>query len=154
MYPYILALHSLIRWFVLGSVVFAIYRSYRGWLGGSAYSKFDNRVRHWSATIAHIQLVLGVWLYLVSPITQYFLHNFKDAVHEREIRFFGIEHSVMMILGIVVITIASVISKRQSTDKGKYKTLALGYTLGLLIILTSVPWPFSPLVSRPVLRFL
>lgn len=154
MYPYLLALHSVFRWLVLLSLFFAIYRSYRGWMTGAAYSKFDNGVRHWSATIAHVQLVLGICLYFVSPLVDYFLHHFKEAVHEREIRFFGMEHSLMMILGIIVITIASMVSKRQPTDTKKFRALALGYTLALLIILSSVPWPFSPLVSRPWLRMI
>jgi hypothetical protein len=87
-------------------------------------------------------------------VIDYFLHHYKEAVHEREIRFFGMEHSSMMILGIIVITISSILAKRQTNDKVKFKTLAIGYTLALLIILSSVPWPFSPLVSRPYLRML
>ena len=154
MYPYLLALHSVFRWLVLLSLLFAIYRSYRGWLGGAVYSKFDNAVRHWSATIAHVQLILGLCLYFVSPLVDYFLHHFKEAVHEREIRFFGMEHSLMMLLGVIIITIASMVSKRQSTDMKKFRVLAIGYTLALLVILSSVPWPFSPLVSRPWLRMI
>jgi hypothetical protein len=154
MYVVILALHSFTRWLVLVSLVYAIYRSYRGWLGSKEYSFFDNGVRHWSATIAHVQLILGLWLYFISPVIDYFLHHYKEAVHEREIRFFGMEHSSMMILGIIVITISSILAKRQTNDKVKFKTLAIGYTLALLIILSSVPWPFSPLVSRPYLRML
>lgn len=154
MYNTVLAIHSLVRWFVLASLLFAIYRSYRGWLTGKTYSGFDNGVRHWSATIAHVQLVLGVWLYFISPITYYFLHHFNEAIHQRQIRFFGMEHSSMMLSGIIVITISSILSKRQPTDKGKFKTQAVGYSIALLIILSSVPWPFSPLVSRPWLRAL
>jgi hypothetical protein len=154
MYPYLLALHSVFRWMVLLSLLFAIYRSYRGWMSAAVYSDFDNGVRHWSATIAHVQLILGIILYFISPLVDYFLHHFKEAVHEREIRFFGMEHSLMMILSIIVITIASMISKRQSTDAKKFRALAIGYTLALLIIVTSVPWPFSPLVSRPWFRML
>jgi len=154
MYAVILALHSLTRWLVLLSLIYVIYRSYKGWASDKEYSSFDNGVRHWSATIAHIQLILGLWLYFISPVTSYFLHHYKVAVHEREIRFFGMEHSSMMILGIIVITISSILAKRQRTDKGKFKTLAIGYTLALFIILSSVPWPFSPLVSRPYLRLL
>lgn len=154
MYTAVLAIHSLVRWLVLGGLLFAIYRSYRGWLGNRPYSAFDNGVRHWSATIAHLQLVLGLWLYFISPITDYFLHHFTESVHQRELRFFGMEHSSMMLLGIIVVTVSSILAKRRSTDTAKFKTLAIGYSLALLIILSSVPWPFSPLVSRPWLRWL
>ena len=154
MYAIILATHSIFRWLVLISLLYAIYRSYSGWLGSKEYSPDDNLVRHWSATIAHIQLILGLSLYFVSPLIKYFLQNFHQAVHDREIRFFGMEHSIMMILGIIIITIASMMSKRQKTDTQKYKVLAIGYTIALLIILSSVPWPFSPMVSRPYFRLL
>ncbi len=152
MYAIILAIHSLVRWFVIAGIIYALYRSYMGWLAGKKYSAFDNRIRHWSATLAHIQLVLGLWLYFISPVTNYFLQHFDEAVHQRQLRFFGMEHSVMMLLGIIVITISSLLAKQQNSDSAKFKVLALGYTFALLIISSSVPWPFSPLVSRPWLR--
>jgi len=88
MYPNLLALHSLVRWLVLTSLLFAIFRAYYGWLSRKQFSSFDNAVRHWTATIAHIQLFLGIWLYFISPIVAYFLHHFSTAIHERAIRFF------------------------------------------------------------------
>lgn len=152
MYATLLALHSLTRWLVLTSLLFAIFRAYRGWLLNKPYLKFDNSVRHITATIAHIQLVLGVWLYFISPIVNYFLHNFSTAVHERAIRFFGMEHITMMLIAITLITIGSAKAKRKSTGKEKFKTMAIWLTIALLIILSSIPWSFSPLISRPNFR--
>ena len=152
MYSTLLALHSLVRWFVLASLLFAIFRAFNGWFSGRNFSRVDNSIRHWTATIAHIQLAFGLVLYFISPIVNYFLHNFNDAVHRREIRFFGMEHSLMMITAIVVITIGSARAKRQQTDREKFKTMALWFGAGLLIILSSVPWAFSPLTSRPYFR--
>lgn len=152
MYPTILAVHSLFRWLVLASLVFAIYRGYRGWRTGLIFSRSDDGVRHRTATIAHVQLILGLWLYSVSPIVDYFFKNYKEAVHERQIRFFGMEHSIVMILSVVVITIGSMRAKRASTDQNKFKIMAIWYALALFLILTSIPWAFSPLVSRPWFR--
>ncbi|WP_134091156.1 hypothetical protein [Olivibacter sp. XZL3] len=152
MYSTLLSLHSLTRWFVLASLLFALFRAYSGWLSKRHFSKSDNAVRHWTATIAHIQLILGLWLYFVSPIIDYFLHYFKDAVHQREIRFFGMEHSLMMLIAIVVISIGSAKAKRKETAIEKFKTMAIWFTIGLLIILSSIPWAFSPLTSRPYFR--
>ncbi len=152
MYPTALALHSLVRWLVLTSLFFSIFRAYNGWLSKKSFSRFDDSVRHWTATIAHIQLVFGLWLYFISPVTDYFLHNYKDAVHQREIRFFGMEHSFMMITAILIITIGSAKAKRKQTDKEKFKTMAIWFTIALLIILANIPWPFSPLTSRPYFR--
>lgn len=152
MYQIILALHSLTRWFVLASLVFAIVKAYKGWISKKTFTKSDNAIRHWTATIAHIQLLLGLCLYFISPLVNYFLHNYKVAVHQREIRFFGMEHSIMMMTGIIVITIGSAKAKRKLADKDKFKTMATWFTVGLLIIVTSIPWGFSPLVGRPYFR--
>ncbi|WP_461451615.1 hypothetical protein [Mucilaginibacter sp.] len=134
------------------SLLFAIYRGYRGWLLKKSFTKFDNSVRHITATIAHVQLIIGLWLYFISPIVAYFLYDFKDAVHNRQSRFFGMEHVTMMLIGITLITIGSYKTKRKTTDLEKFKTMAIWYTIALLVILSSVPWSFSPLVSRPLFR--
>ena len=152
MYATILALHSLVRWLVLISLLFALYQAYRGWLTGKSYSRFDNSVRYWTVFIAHTQLVLGLWLYFISPIIRYFLNNFKDAVHTREIRFFGMEHIIMMLTAMALITIGSAKAKRKQSDTEKHRTVAVWFTIGLLLILVAIPWKFSPLVSRPYLR--
>ena len=152
MYPIILTLHSWVRWLVLASLLYALYRGYRGWLAHQPFSTRDDRVRHWTATVAHIQLMLGLWLYWISPITDYFLAHFRDAVQQREIRFFGMEHSSMMLLAVVLITIGSMRAKRAQTDGQKFKMMTLWFTIGLLVILSSIPWTFSPLVSRPWFR--
>lgn len=152
MYLILLPLHSLVRWLVLLSLVFAIYRSYRGWLGQKTYTEFDERTRMITTTIAHIQLVIGLWLYFISPIVNYFLHNFKEGVHERLIRFFGMEHITMMLIAITIITIGAAKAKRKTTDIEKFKTIAVWFTISLLIIFFSIPWSFSPLTSRPLFR--
>ncbi|SKB41644.1 hypothetical protein [Daejeonella lutea] len=152
MYPTIIALHSLIRWFVLISLLYSISRAYIGWLRTKPFAKHDNLSRALTARFAEIQFLLGVILYFLSPIVDYFLHNFKDAIHLREIRFFGMEHITMMIIAVGVITTGSGKVKGMPTDQEKFKTMAIWFSIGLLIILTSIPWPFSPLVSRPWIR--
>jgi cytochrome c biogenesis factor len=152
MYATLLFFHSLTRWLVLCSLIFAIFRGYRGWLWRKPYLKFDDRVRHITATIAHIQLILGGWLYFISPVVAYFLHNFSVAMHERAIRFFGMEHITMMLIGITLITIGAAKAKRKKDDREKFKTMAIWFTVALLVILSSVPWSFSPLISRPNFR--
>lgn len=152
MYSILLALHSLTRWFVLASLLLAIYKAYRGWFINKTFTKTDNRIRHWSATILHIQFCIGLCLYFISPIVNYFLHHYKEAVHQREIRFFGMEHNLMMFLAILVVTIGSIKAKRKTTDKEKFKSMALWYSAGLFIILLNIPWSFSPLCSRPLFR--
>jgi hypothetical protein len=153
MYSVLLALHSLLRWLVLVSLLFAIYRAYRGWLANKPYTLVDERTRVTTATIAHIQLVMGLWLYFISPVVNYFWHHTAAAMHLREIRFFGMEHITVMLTAIVVITIGSARAKRKATGADKFRTMAIWFTIGLLLILSSIPWSFSPLIHRPLFRW-
>lgn len=142
----------MVRWFVLASLMLAIFRAYHGWLSEKPFSRLDNSIRHWTATIIHIQLLLGIWIYLISPIVSYFLSNFPESVHNREPRFFGMEHSIVMLTAVIVITIGSAKTKRKQSDNQKFKTMAIWFTLGLLLILSSIPWSFSPFTNRPSFR--
>lgn len=153
MYSVLLTIHSLVRWLVLINLLIAIYRAYKGWLGNAPFSKFDNAIRIATVTTSHVQLVLGISLYCISPVVRYFLNYFKTAVHEREIRFFGMEHITMMVIAIVLITIGSAKAKRQVMDGQRFKTMAIWFTIALVIIFSSIPWQFSPLTSRPYFRW-
>ncbi|MES2063674.1 MAG: hypothetical protein V4456_17225 [Bacteroidota bacterium] len=153
MYGILLALHSLTRWLVLSSLLLAIFCAYRGWLLGKPFLRLDEVLSLIAVTTAHIQFVLGILLYFVSPIVAYFFHHFSTAVHQRVIRFFGMEHITMMVIGIAVITIGAAKAKNKTTDREKFKTTAIWFTVALLIILSSIPWSFSPLISRPNFRF-
>lgn len=152
MYVFVLTLHSLVRWLVLVSLVFTLYRAYYGWFFKKQFSGFDNFIISSTVTVVHLQFMLGLWLYFISPFTRYFMHNFKRAIHQRDFRFFGMEHVVMMLLAITIITIGSVKAKGRHTDTEKFRTMAFWFTAGVLIILSSIPWPFSPFTSRPYFR--
>jgi uncharacterized membrane protein len=149
---FFLLVHSLLRWLVLLSLIYALYRAYRGFTQGLAFSKTDNSVRHWTATIAHIQLIAGMVLYIQSPVTAYFWRNFSEAIRQVNTTFFGIVHISLMLMAIVVITIGSALAKRRPSDREKFKTMLTWFGIGLLIILIAIPWPFSPWASRPYFR--
>lgn len=152
MFSTILALHSLVRWLILICLLVAVYRAYYGWFSKKEFSRFDHSIRVWTTFIAYTQLTLGLWLYYISPIVHYFLQNVKEAIHQRDMRFFGMEHIVVMVLATIVIAVGSIKTKQKSTSYEKYKTMAIWYTIGLLMILSSIPWTFSPFTSRPYFR--
>ena len=98
-------------------------------------------------------MVLGIGLYCISPVVRYFMSYFKKAVHEREIRFFGMEHITMMLIAIALITVGSAKSKRQTTDRQRFRIMAIWFTIALVIIFASIPWHFSPFTRRPYFRW-
>ena len=152
MYSTILSIHSLFRWLVVISLCYAIYRTYKGHVNKSKFSFLDNKVRHWTATIAHIQLTLGIILYVKSPIIKYYFSDFKNLISDWNLTFFGLIHFILMLSAIVIITIGSAKAKRKKTDQEKFKTILVTYAIALLIIFIAIPWPFSPLANRPYIR--
>lgn len=152
MYSVLLALHSIFRWLVLLTLLTSIFIAFTGMSGKRAFTRRDNTLRILTSTSAHIQLLLGIALYFISPLIQSFMSNFKELVKVRQVRFFGMEHSVVMLVSIVLITIGSAASKRKPTDAQKFKTQAIWYTIALVLLISSIPWPFSPMVGRPWLR--
>ncbi|MFC3157604.1 hypothetical protein SAMN05443633_10960 [Chryseobacterium arachidis] len=152
MYQTLTFLHSTFLWLVLLSLIFSIFRAYKGYFSNKEFSKTDNSVRHWTATIAHIQLVLGITLYSQSPIIKYFWNNFDEAKKSFDLLFFGLIHIFLMLFSIILITIGSSVSKRKITGKDKFKTMLIYYAIALIIIFIAIPWPFSPLANRPYFR--
>lgn len=152
MYQTLTFYHNTLRWLVLASLLLALYRAYKGYFTRSSFSKTDNAIRHWTATIAHIQLMIGMVLYSQSPIVKYFFANFKTAIKSFDLLFFALIHSTLMLTAIILMTIGSAISKRQTTDREKFKTMLNWYTIALLIIFIAIPWPFSPFANRPYFR--
>ena len=147
MYLLLLTLHSWGRWVVLLGLLLGLGRAYRGWWERPPFTPFDNTVRHTVATLAHIQLTLGYALYFVSPLIQSFRQHGSGA------GFFRWQHVAAMSVAVVVLTIGSALAKRQSSDPAKFRTMALWFTAALLLIFLAIPWPFSPLASRPYFRF-
>lgn len=153
MYSTLIFFHSIFRWIVLVILIFSIYRSYRGYVSESSFTKTDNALRHWTATLFHVQLIIGMILYFQSPIVKYFRENFQEAIKNADVLFFGIIHISLMVMAIILVTIGSAWSKRRLTDKEKFKTMLTWFSLVLLIIIIAIPWPFSPFANRPFFRF-
>ncbi|KEO75456.1 hypothetical protein [Anditalea andensis] len=152
MYSTLLSLHSLFRWLVLVILVYSIYRAFIGYTRNQPFSKTDNAFRHWTATVAHIQLMIGIVLYTQSPVVKYFWANTKTALLNLDLTFYGLIHIVLMLTAIVVLTIGSALAKRKPTDREKFKTMLVWFSIVLIILFIAIPWSFSPLSSRPYFR--
>lgn len=152
MYEFLLALHSILRWFVLAAVIYVIIRAISGLSGKKEFTDKDKKFGNTATQLMHLQLLIGIILYFISPLMKHFLKNFSDAVQVSAIRFFGMEHTLMMVISVAVITIGNSISKKRKTDAGKFKAHLVWFIIGLLIILAVIPWPFSPMASRPWFR--
>ena len=152
MYFVLLKIHSLWRWAVLGSLLYSILYAVRGRNSGGTLSPYGNMIRHWTATIAHVQLMLGILVYTQSPVIRYFWKAPAAGLQSRDTTFFALIHLVLMLGSIVLITIGSALAKRRRESAAAYRTIIIYYAIALLLILLAIPWPDSPFAQRPLLR--
>lgn len=152
MYDLLLPFHSLVRWLVLSGLIYALYIAALGYTNGRQFTKQHDSIRHWTATIAHVQLILGILIYTKSIAVKSFFSGLPAVGCRLESFFFGIVHILCMLVAIVLITIGSAKAKRKTQSKEKFKIMLIWFALALFIILLAIPWPFSPLANRPYFR--
>lgn len=142
MYPILLDVHSVIRWLILVSVLWALGRSAVRLRSGQPYLAMDRRLGLISLIGMHTQLLLGLWLYMISPMVQAGLTHMGAAMKDSILRFWTVEHSTGMIIGIAFITLGYSTVKRAATDSQRFKLTLIWFGLGILAVLATIPWPF------------
>jgi hypothetical protein len=129
--------HSGLRWIALALLIAAILNALMSGKNRS-YEKKDKMLNLFAMIVLHIQLLLGLVLYFTSPKV-----SFAEGWMKSEFfRFYGLEHFIGMILAIVVVTIGRKKAEKGNVVSVKHKTIALWYSIGLIIIFASIPWPF------------
>ncbi|WP_103665112.1 cytochrome B [Gracilimonas amylolytica] len=141
MYNGLLHAHSGLRWILLVLIVWAIIKAISGWTGQKEYQKSDRLSALLALIFTHIQLLIGLGLYFMSPKV-----SFESGVMESSVlRFYTVEHITMMIVAIALITFGFSSAKRMEASLAKHKRVAITYGIGLLIMIASIPWPFRGL---------
>ena len=151
MYVTFLVLHSLLRWLVLLFGLMAIIRAFGGWSARRPWTRTDDRAGLLFTISLDTQVLVGLILYgLVSPITQAAFSDFGAAMKDPILRFYAVEHLALMLVGLAFVHVGRARAKKARSDVAKHKAAAIFYTLGFLLILVGIPWPFST-VGRPLL---
>ncbi|MDQ3050793.1 MAG: cytochrome B [Bacteroidota bacterium] len=143
MYTGLLHSHSLVRWIMLILLIAAIFRSYSGWKNKRSYTSTDKKVNLFTLIFSHVQLLIGFLLYMVSPAVQQALPDMGAAMKDKMLRFWAVEHILMMIISIIIITIGYSLSKRATSDSEKFRKIFIYFLISLIIILITIPWPFT-----------
>jgi len=102
------------------------------------WTSADKKKSLFGMMFTHIQIILGIVLYGMSPKVSFGEGWIENAMT----RFYGLEHITMMLIAAILITIGYSTSKRSQTDKAKFKKILIFYSLGLVVILAAIPWPF------------
>ena len=130
----LLLLHSITRYLVLIALLGVIIQSLTGMLQSKPYGNLENKAGLWLFIFTHTQLLLGLILYFISPVVVFSGNSMKDSVA----RYWLVEHSIMMLLAVVFITLARITAKKLSSDAARHKRLFIYNSLALILIILAI----------------
>jgi Na+/H+-dicarboxylate symporter len=132
--------HSYWAYLVLTILIFAVINAILGLSKRKQFTNKDLRIGLFALIISHMQLLIGLAWYFMSPWFTALTEDAGAVMKEKSLRLLAVEHPIMMILAIVFITIGWSKHKKKTTDSAKFKTFAIFYGIGLLLILSKIPW--------------
>ncbi len=138
MYTGLLHTHNMLRWLVLTVMILAVVFAVIGWLIKRDWTKKDNITGLVLTIFMDIQFLIGIILYaFVSPLTKAAFSDFGAAMRNSALRFYAVEHILLMIIALVLIHIGR--SKTVAPWK-KHRAAAIFYGIALVLILVAIPW--------------
>jgi hypothetical protein len=137
--------HSFWAYLVLVVLLLAVIKALSGVISKKEYDPQTFRVALFTLIVSHTQLLIGIVLYFTSSHFSSWSELgvgevMKTAVH----RLYLVEHPTINILAVALITIGYSKHKKKRLSAPKYKTLAIFYTIALVLILSRIPWGFWP----------
>ena len=141
MYSLLKNLHSYLAYMVLLVLILAILNAFIGKIKGKDFESKDLRLSLYGLILSHIQLLIGLILYFVSPwFNQWSNLGVGGVMKAAQARLYLVEHPFTNIIAIILITIGWSLHKRQSDPGKKFLRIALFYGFGLLLLLSRIPW--------------
>lgn len=131
MYEILKSAHSGWRYIVLVMLVVAVLQAIMGWFGNKAYTEGNRKLNVFTLISAHVQLLFGLVLYFLSPLT-------KGPMGDALYRYWKVEHIAMMIIAIALITVGNAKSKKKVDAVAKHKTIAIFFGIGLIVMVAAV----------------
>ncbi|TWI01370.1 hypothetical protein IQ05_00951 [Flavobacterium tiangeerense] len=136
MYHFIQKFHSGWAYLALLILVVAVVNSLIGLFSKKDFTSKDRKIALFALIAIHIQLLVGIILYFVSPLG---LDSFGQ-MQDKALRLTSLEHPLINIIAIVLITIGWSKHKKFVSSESKFKTFSIFYGIGLLLILSRIPW--------------
>lgn len=143
-------LHNLLRWIILVLLMVSIVKSFIGARSGKPFENGDRKIWLFTMIVSHITLLLGLY--------QLFLGRYGimsagytgegSFMKDRFFRFFWLEHPLLMIFSIILITLGYGMAKKAVPDQDKYKKALRYFTAALILILAAIPWPGREVIGR------
>jgi len=147
LYSVFLFIHSIARWLVVIAGLLAAGKALWGWLGKKEWTRMDERLGLVFIIGMDVEVAVGILLYIFfSPLTLAAFQNFGAAMRNADLRFWTLEHILMMIIALVLAHVGRALAKKANDAAAKHKRLALFFTAAMLLVIIYIPW------ARPFFR--
>lgn len=120
------------------TLIWAIIRVAGKLSGNHSFTDKDKKMPLFAFISCHIQLLVGLILYFISPKVVFSAEALKNATS----RFFLVEHTTTMLLAIIIISVGYIMAKKVAPEKKAFSRIFWAYLIGLILILIGIPWPF------------
>lgn len=141
MYETIVNVHSYLAYIVLAILFLAVANAIMGWVGNKMFTmEKDLRISLFALIFSHIQLLVGLLLYFISPNGLQAVQALGMGGLNSASRLLAVEHPFINIIAIVLITIGWSRHKKFMEARKKFKSITIFYGLGLVLILSRIPW--------------
>ncbi|WP_124979407.1 hypothetical protein [Nonlabens xiamenensis] len=134
----VLKAHSGWAYLLLIVLTIATINSLIGYFGKKEFGNKDFSLALVGLIVTHIQLLLGIALYVTpSNLARW---DVEGAMGIPAVRLLILEHPLMMIIAVALLTIGYSKHKKKRVSQGKFKMLAIFYSLALIVVLSRLPW--------------
>ncbi len=141
MYTGLLHTHNLFRWLVLVVFVAALIFAFTGLTAKKEWKKRDKTAGLILTILMDIQFLTGIILYaFVSPVTKAAFANFGATMKNADLRFYAIEHLLVMLVALVFVHVGKTRTKKLRESVKKHRNAAIWYGLAFLLVLSRIPW--------------
>jgi predicted transporter len=131
-------LHSALAYVVLLLLIIAITMAKYGFFFKKPFTETQRKVTLFALIGSHVQLLIGLAVYFISPLG--FSNLSGETMGDSMARLYALEHPLINIIALVLITVGFSTAKRMTEDKKKHFRIVLMYGFGLLLILSRIPW--------------
>lgn len=136
MYEFIQKFHSGWAYLAVLVLIIAVVNSLIGVVSKKEFMAKDRKIALIGLATIHTQLLIGLVIYFISPMGFSSLGQISD----KALRLTSLEHPLINLIGITLITIGWVKHKKLTSSESKFKTFSIYYGLGLVLILSRIPW--------------
>lgn len=137
MYGILIGAHNVLAWVVLALGAFVLVRAVSG---QASWSTGDTaRVRQLTLFV-HLQLVVGLALWAVSPTVALARESMATTMKDPALRRLVVEHPTLMVLAVIAATVTSVMVRKAEGSAAKARKAMMGTLATLVLVAAVIPW--------------